>query len=115
MATWRYVSDALDEKYSGGPIPSMASCEDLPPEDFEVRKELAQYKATLLFAADLGFFEAFFKTKKARAMQENVRIRHDTLMALVNKSQEHKAAIRRIVNDMPRWLNGHEEFAKFLK
>ena len=113
--TWLFVNDALDETYTGGPIPFFVSEQDLPPEDLEVRQGLLSYKLALERTNLLHFFSVLFRTAKAQAVFGQVQREHAKLMAFVNKSPEHKAAIRRIVNDMPEGNGGREILAEFVE
>lgn len=115
MPSWRYVKNELDETYAGGPIPPVASENDLPPQDFEVRQELAIYKLTLDQTNTLGFLSVLFRTTRAKEIFTQVQQAKERLMALVNKSAAHKAAIRRIVNDMPEQNDGRKVLAEYLK
>ncbi len=95
----RYITDPLQERYLVPPG-DWVQAGMLPPEEFEVRAALVEAKIFTERVMSFGFFSLVFGTAKYRQAYEVAREKQRTLMELVNSSPAHKAAARRIVNDL---------------
>ena len=108
-----FINDPLDEQYVA--FPGNSAPEGmLPPEEFEVRRALAEMKIFTERFAEFGFLKKIFdKTTYQQAKQVAIE-KQETLRRLVNSSPEHKAAIRRIVSAMPKGNGGREALASYI-
>ena len=110
----RYLVDPLDEVYIEPPD-AWVSEGMLPPQDFEVREALMELKLTTDRVHSFGFIARLTKSTAYRNAIQVARAKADALGELVNRSREHKAAIRRIVNSMPQNNGGREMLAAYIK
>ncbi|WP_223170117.1 hypothetical protein [Salmonella enterica] len=81
----------------------------IPDEELEVRKQLAALKLCEERLRKCGFFWRLFNSEEYKGYLHITKTVNDNLMNLVNRTPQHKAAIRRIVNSMPE-NNGGREF-----
>lgn len=108
----RFLTDPLAEKYITPPG-DWVSEGMLPHQEFEVRHALVEMKVATEQIASIGFFERLLKSSSYRQAYEMAQDKQRTLMLLVNSSPEHKAAIRRIVSEMPSGNGGREALAAY--
>lgn len=110
----RYLVDPLAEVYIEPPE-AWVSDGMLPPQDLEVREALVELK----FATDrlhtFGFVSRMMKSPDYRHALQAAQTKAEALGELVNRSREHKAAIRRIVNAMPLNNGGREALSAYTK
>ena len=114
--SYNLVDNPLAEKYKGC-VPPMCTNKDLPPEDFEVRKCVAEYKLIYINEKEYGFWSRVFNKEKKYKWLEAVSSRSKKgreLQLLLSKSQEHYAAFQRIINDMPEWVLVREVLKQYL-
>ncbi|HDP7352175.1 hypothetical protein [Escherichia coli] len=114
MTYSKYLNDPLDENYLIEPG-EMVEEGTIPEEELEVRKQLAALKFCEDRLRNCGFFWRLFHSKEYSRYHHITKTVNDNLMALVNKTPQHKAAIRRIVNSMPENNGGREYLYHFLK
>lgn len=114
MAYSKYLNDPLDERYLIEPGEYVEEG-TIPDEELEVRKQLATLKLCEERLRKCGFFWRLFNSEEYRGYLHITKTVNDNLMALVNRTPQHKAAIRRIVNSMPESNGGREALKDFLK
>ncbi|HID3699298.1 TPA: hypothetical protein ACXEXX_005408, partial [Klebsiella pneumoniae] len=83
--------------------------------ELEVRKQLAALKFCEERLRKCGFFWRLFNSEEYKGYLHIAKTVNDNLMQLVNRTPQHKAAIRRIVNSMPESNGGREALQDFLK
>lgn len=114
MTYSKYLNVPLDEHYLIEPG-EMVEEGAIPDEELEVRKQLAALKFCEDRLRNCGLFGRLFNSKEYSRYNHITKTANDNLMALVNKTPQHKAAIRRIVNSMPENNGGREFLKHFLK
>lgn len=99
----KYVSSPLDEKYSVAPPAKEFIEEDaLPPEEFEVRKNLAKYVLALIHRDSMNVVDRMLDYKEFRKWDKLVKDEKARMKDVFNKSPLHKAAMMRMVNNSPK-------------
>lgn len=99
----KYVSSPLDEKYSVAPPEEEFIEEDaLPPEEFEVRKNLAKYVLALIYRDSMNVIDRMLYYKEFRRWDKLVKDEKARMKEVFNKSPLHKAAMMRVVNNSPK-------------
>ncbi|EQO56150.1 hypothetical protein G718_04971 [Escherichia coli HVH 43 (4-2173468)] len=114
MAYSEYLNDPLDEHYQIEPGEWVEEGA-IPDEELEVRKQLAALKLCEERLRKCGFFWRLFNSEEYKGYLHIAKTVNDNLMKLVNRTPQHKAAIRRIVNSMPESNGGRESLKDFLK
>lgn len=112
MTFSKYMSSPLDETYLQTPG-ELIEEGAIPQEEIEVRRCLVTVKVMLDKAACLGFVSRILKTKEYRDVMSLLKIHEANLMEVANKSPCHKAAIRRVVSEMPKNNGGREYLLKY--
>jgi hypothetical protein len=108
-----FMNNPLDERYVERPGKHVLDGM-LPPEEFEVRKALLEMK---FFTDQLGEYGFLARILRRPAYQRAEKIaieKQEHLRKIANSTPEHKAAIRRIVNDMPKSNGGREALASYI-
>ena len=103
----RFINAVLDERYivpPGDLVPEGL----LPPEEFEVRRALAELNIFSERLMDFGFFRRLFDKNGYLHVERAANGKQEALRRLINASPEHRAAFRRIVNAMPEGNGGRE-------
>ena len=98
----RYIDTPLDHEYRVIP-PNWVAEGMLPPEDFEMRRAVAEMKLATEHWLALSFWQCLLgstEAKKARALA--LKKQHE-LRLLAQKSPAHKAALRRVRRNI-KWL-----------
>lgn len=114
MVYSKYLNDPLDEHYRLEPGEYVEEGA-IPDEKLEVRKQLAALKLCEERLRKCGFFWRLFNSEEYKGYLHIAKTVNDNLMQLVNRTPQHKAAIRRIVNSMPESNGGREALQDFLK
>jgi hypothetical protein len=112
--TVRYVDTPLDQEYRVNP-PDLVSEGMLPPEDFEMRRAVAEMKLATEYCLRVGPWQRLIGTAKARGAKALALKKQGDLRLLVQKSPEHRAALQRIIRSMPKYSGGPEALASYLK
>lgn len=110
----KFLNDPLDEHYLI-PLPDSYVEGELPVEEVSVRHSLLEYRARYDALQSCGLLAIIFKTEEYRSTKSMLEKSHSRLLELVNSSPLHKAAIRRIVNDMPSGNGGREALREFIR
>lgn len=114
MAYSKYLNNPLDERYLIEPGEYVEEGA-IPDEELEVRKQLAALKLCEERLRKCGFFWCLFNSEENKGYLHIAKTVNDNLMKLVNRTPQHKAAIRRIVNSMPENNGGRESLKDFIK
>lgn len=108
----RFLTDPLAETYIE-PLGAWISDGMLPPQEMEVREALVAFKIASDKIASMGLLSRMIGSRYREAKNQHQQA-SQSLLTLVNSSQEHKAAIRRIVSAMPRDNGGCEFLSAYL-
>ncbi|HBJ6256008.1 hypothetical protein JVB16_21470 [Enterobacter hormaechei] len=114
MTYSKYLNDPLDERYLLEPEEYVEKGA-IPDEELEVRKQLVALKLCEDRLRKCSFFWRLFNSEEYKGYLHIAKTVNDNLMQLVNRTPQHKAAIRRIVNSMPESNGGREALKDFLK
>ncbi|HBY4457303.1 TPA: hypothetical protein MIU32_22270 [Klebsiella pneumoniae] len=114
MTYSKYLNNPLDERYLIEPGEYVEEGA-IPHEELEVSKQLAALKLCEDRLRKCGFFWRLFNSEEYKGYLHIAKTVNDNLMRLVNRTPQHKAAIRRIVNSMPENNGGRESLKDFLK
>lgn len=90
----RYVDDALDDEYRELP-PNAAtlSQNDLPQEEWEVRKYLEDFYMGRIMLSKMNIFSMIFNFRQYSKLADYCILKQDKLIELIEKSPMHKAAV----------------------
>lgn len=110
-----YVHHPLDETYRVVPEEDALPRAALPEAEWEVRRAVAGMKLLTNEVYGYSFWQRLTKTEGARTAMERLNWIQQKVMELVNSSPEHKAAIRRIVNAMPKEKGGPAALADYIR
>lgn len=110
-----YVHHPLDETYRVVPEEDALPRQALPEAEWDVRNAVAAMKLLSNEVYGHSFWQRLTRTEGARTAMEKLNWIQQKLMDLVNSSPEHKAAIRRIVNAMPKEKGGPAALAAYIR
>lgn len=112
---YRLVEDPLSDRYVGQ-VPAFATPEEPPPVEFEVRHLMAAYKSAWLTASSCRGWWGWLTHEKAEIdKHESVLAeRREELIAVLKKSEVHRAAFRRVVHSIQPGRGGKDAFDEFL-
>ncbi|PQK95078.1 MULTISPECIES: hypothetical protein [Pantoea] len=108
------VNHPLDETYLSPPGDFCAEGE-LPAEETEVRQALTAMYVLTNRLMNIGLWDRLFRTRKYSSASRSATDVQRQLMALVNSTPLHKAALRRIVSVMPEDNGGREALRDYLR
>ncbi|MBW1215861.1 hypothetical protein ACQV2E_23690 [Pantoea allii] len=107
------VNHPLDETYLSPPGDTYTEGE-LPEEETEVRQALTAMYVLTNRLMNIGLCDRLFRTRKYSSASGSATEAQRQLMALVNSTPLHKAALRRIVSVMPEDNGGREALMDYL-
>ncbi|NQE77603.1 hypothetical protein [Pantoea ananatis] len=108
------VNHPLDESYLSPPGDTYMEGE-LPEEETEVRQALTAMYVLTNRLMNIGLWDRLFRTRKYSSASRSATEAQRQLMALVNSTPLHKAALRRIVSVMPEDNGGREALMDYLR
>lgn len=108
------VKHPLDETYLSPPGDTYTEGE-LPEEETEVRQALIAMYVLTNRLMNIGLWDRLFRTRKYSSASRSATDAQRQLMALVNSTPLHKAALRRIVSVMPEDNGGREALMDYLR
>ncbi|MGP2504095.1 hypothetical protein ACTUSN_22275 [Pantoea ananatis] len=108
------VHHPLDETYLSPPGDTYTEGE-LPEEEKEVRHALTAMYVLTNRLINISSWHRLFRTRKYSSASRSATEAQRKLMALVNSTPLHKAALRRIVSDMPEDNGGREALRDYLR
>ncbi|MDC4411848.1 hypothetical protein NQ656_17550 [Acinetobacter baumannii] len=85
----------------------------LPPEEFEIRHALRKVSLYEKTISSFGLLSKIHHQKQFQEAQAEAKIWKEKLLNLMNKSPQHKAAIKRIASTLTG--DGLERLKQFLK
>jgi hypothetical protein len=106
------VNHPLDETYLSPPGNFCAEGE-LPEEENEVRQALTAMYVLTNRLMNISLWDRLLKTRKYSSATRPATEAQRKLMALVNSTPLHKAALRRIVSVMPEDNGGREALSDY--
>lgn len=96
----RYVDDTLDDEYrETPPFAETLSQNDLPQEEWEVRKYLENFYYGRKQLSKMNIFSIIMNFRKYRELARFCNYNQDRLIERVLNSPTHKAAMRRIAKN----------------
>lgn len=95
----RLINHPLDEVYLRSPC-GLVAAGMIPKSEFQVRAAMLELSYCTKNLAAFGFFSSLFQKAEYKGAVASVLDKQISLRNLVNRTAEHKAAIRRIVSDM---------------
>ncbi|WP_367144222.1 hypothetical protein [Pantoea stewartii] len=107
------VNHPLDETYLSPPGDFCAEGE-LPAEETEVRQALTAMYVLTNRLMNISSWHRLFRTRKYSSASRSATEAQRQLMALVNSTPLHKAALRRILSEMPEDNGGREALRDYL-
>jgi hypothetical protein len=96
----RYLNTPLDNEYIVDPADDCIPEGVLPPEDFEVRRAIVEMKLATEHWRGLGLLHRLMLTEKANKAKALAVRKQRELHLLIQRSPEHTAAFRRIIDSM---------------
>lgn len=87
----------------------------MPEEETEVRQVLTAMYVLTNRLMNIGLWDRLLRTRKYSSASRSATEAQRKLMALVNSTPLHKAALRRIVSDMPEDNGGREALRGYLR
>lgn len=109
----RFLLHPLDETYIKVPVhPAPEGM--LPPQEIEVFEILIEVQKARKHQASFNVLHHYFNTKQYRIACRTTQNKQRQLLAVVNTSREHKAALRRLVSATPITSGAREVLAAYL-
>ncbi|WP_347990283.1 hypothetical protein [Methylomonas sp. AM2-LC] len=98
---YRFILNPLDETYLVRPGPYVPPGM-LPPEEYEIRTTISKINGCRKAIKSIPFFNRLLGSDDFKAIRGLLNKHQAELNALVKKSREHKAALRRFMSGFPK-------------